>query len=87
MKKLLFKFFAWRIEIKLSKIPNTNGNERCLYLANKLYTELQKHNYEMKSTDDIGGCDVRLFTNNREIEHRFRISNILAGWEIKGDRT
>lgn len=83
MKKLLFKFFAWRLEIKLAKLQN---DERCLFLANKLYTELQKQGHEMKSTDELSGCDVRLYTY-AGAKQPFRVCNILSGWEIKGDRT
>ena len=84
MKKLLFRFFAWCIEIKLSK---RKDSERLLFLANALYSELQSQGYELKSTDGLSKYEVCFFTCGGVGDKKFRIYNILAGWEIKGDRT
>lgn len=82
MKNLIFRFFLWRIEIKLSKIPNSE--ERVLYLANKLYSELEHQGYSMHSTDDISGFDVNYYTYMNGSGMSFRVSNIISGWSIKG---
>ncbi len=84
MKKFLWKIFVWRIEVNISKISTTLRDDRCLYLANRLYKEVESY-HEIKSTDDVSGFNVWYIPNSKS-KSNFRIINILAGWEIKGDK-
>lgn len=79
MKK--FKFLAWEIGLKCKR---KSADERILFLANKLYDELERAGQNPYTVNGSGY--VTVWHHDKD---NFAVSNDIAqggGWEIVGKR-
>jgi len=73
------KLWLWFFEFRLRRVRDAGKIE---FLAKELLKEVEAQGYNLKSTNDLYGLSLNIFTSDNSLI----ISNILANWKTDGGK-
>lgn len=82
MRKLIFKFFMWRINVEINRL---DGEERIKFLVEELVKALFKNGHNLMHrniSEGFGSCTI--FLHNMDTDHpTLDIEDAINGWAVK----
>jgi len=75
---MLFKFWKWRLEVKLKSLDTDN---RIIHLSQELLKEVVKSGRNMETT--TGLATIQIHVHQHLDGNNGYIENVVAGWQLK----
>lgn len=72
---MLFRFWRWRIEVKLR---NLDDDKKIIFLGQELIKAVAKSGREMQGTSGMVSFDIDVFRHNNE----GYVNNVIAKWKL-----